>query len=162
MQINRLLIILIFLSTGCYLFGPKTPIICDCCEQTFTNIDSAVNCMNIRPYHPYKNSSIDPRLLLLAFVKDSINEKQKLGWNIIPDNDIIRKAKMEYLLIILDVNNFKVPKDCDTTELNDYIKRNSEELFFIIASEDMHPWSDWNLKNDKKHIIERLGVGCGP
>jgi hypothetical protein len=159
MNFKYLYLFIIITISGCYIFGPNKPIICDCCEQTFTSIDSARKCIT---NNPYITSSSDPRLFLLAFVRKDVTQNQKLGWDIINDQEIISIAKRNYLLITLDLNNFLIPKNLDTNELNKYIKQNKSDLFFIISNQDIVPFSDWTLNDKKSVIIERLGVGNGP
>jgi hypothetical protein len=151
--------ILILILSSCNNTSYNNTITCDCCQQTYTNIDSARNCILKKPY---SKSSSDPRLFLIAFVRKDIESNQKIGWNIIKDKEIIDIARRNYLLITLDANKFQIPKDLNANELNKYINQNNSDLFFIIANQSLYPFSDWTLNDIKSTIIERLGVGDVP
>lgn len=128
---------------------------CNCCEITFESIDGALKCIKENP----KESTYDNRLLLLAFSNDS----NKNDWNIISDQDIISIAKRNYLLITLAETKSEFINKNGTPELLDIIqKHQNENLFFVIVNQALYPFADWNDKEQKENIIDRLGIGNGP
>jgi hypothetical protein len=73
----------------------------------FTNVDSALN--NCKQSKEYKS-------LLFALVTKDVDSKQKLGWEILGDKDVIATAKKDYILIIIEPTKISLPKDSDTKE----------------------------------------------
>lgn len=131
-----------------------------CCDESYSSIDNALACYSHT--NDGNGTSSDERLFLLAFVNKNIETNQKLGWNIIKDQDIINVAKQNYLLITLDVNHFKIPEGQNAPELMETINSNKDSLFFVIVNSALHPFADWNSKEQKDIIIDRLQIGNGP
>jgi hypothetical protein len=129
--------------------------VCDCCNQAYTNIDSAINCISD---NPKSNTTSDNRLFLIAFVNKDIRTNQNKGWTIIEDNDIIQEAKQRYLLIIIDSNE----TDRQSPELTNVIASHKEDLFFVITNQALYPFADWTLNENKEYIIDKLKIGNGP
>ena len=91
-------------------------------SRTFTNIDSALKyCTETKEY----------KSLLFAIVSKNIENNQKLGWTILGDNDIIKAAKKNYVLIIIDPTKIVLPENSDTKEFEDIIKSEKESPFFV-------------------------------
>ena len=99
-------------------------------------------------------------LLLIAFVPKDLKENQALGWNIIHDKEIIDEAKRRYLLVTLDVNNFRSPPDLP--ELDKIISQHKKSPFFVIVNSALYPISHWAADEDKEFVISRLVNGNGP
>lgn len=135
-------------------FLSHQPHICNCCAATYTNINSAQNCLLATvPTH----SSADNRLLLIAFFDKDIKANQELGWHILHDQEIIKAAKRNYLLVTLDVNDFK-----GSPELLAIIRKHKKRPFFVIVNQALYPFADWAVDEDKDYIISRLSNGNGP
>jgi len=121
--------------------------------KTFTNIDSALKyCTETKEY----------KSLLFALVTKDIENSQKLGWNILGDNDIIKAAKKDYVLIIIDPAKIVLPKNGDTKELEDIIKSERESPFFVVTNHVFYPFRQFTLKTDEEKIIDDLNIGEGP
>lgn len=153
------ILILFFVLTSCGIMTSHKKTACNCCDKSYTNIDSAMNCIL---QTPDTLTTADDRLFLIAFVNKDVEANQKLGWNILKDPDIINTARRNYLLIILDVNQIKILKDQTTPELIEKIKGHKEPLFFVIANQALYPFADWTINEKKDFIIGRLEVGNGP
>jgi hypothetical protein len=104
----------------------------------------------------------EEKLLLIAFVTQNLEANQRLGWKIINDNDIINKAKKKYDLVILDINNYKIPNNGCASNIKKDIEKNRGENFFVIANRSQCWFSTWKISDKKQSVIEKLGVGNGP
>ena len=146
-----------FLFLIILLFGCKnnsTPE-CNCCEITYENFNDAIECIKENP----KESSYDNRLFLLAFS----NESNKNNWNIINDDEIISIAKRNYILITLAESESEFLNKNGTPELLGIIqKHKNEKLFFVVVNQALYPFADWNDREQKEIIIDRLKIGNGP
>lgn len=131
-----------------------------CCDKTYTNIEKALSCFEKTNYG--KKTTSDNRLLLLAFVNENIKKHQNMGWGILNEKEVIEIAKQNYLLIILDVNQFQIPKGQDAKELLNRIKNHNNPLFFVITNSVLYPFAEWNSNEQKDVIVNRLQVGNGP
>jgi len=121
--------------------------------RTFTNIDSALKyCTEIKEY----------KSLLFALVSRDIENSQKLGWTILGDNDIIKAAKRDYVLIIIDPAKITLTKNNDVKEFEDIIKSKKESPFFVVTNHFFYPFRQFTLKTDKEKIIDDLNIGEGP
>ena len=121
--------------------------------RTFTNIDSALKyCTEIKEY----------KSLLFALVSWDIENSQKLGWTILGDNDIIKAAKRDYVLIIIDPAKITLTKNNDAKEFEDIIKSKKESPFFVVTNHVFYPFRQFTLKTDKEKIIDDLNIGEGP
>jgi hypothetical protein len=155
---NKNLKILVFIFiTSCGLVKP--PVTCDCCLETYYTFENASKCISTKPY---SETSYDPRLFLIHFVENNIEQKRAIGWKILKDPELIKKAKRNYLLIILDKKNFEIPSNLNKNKLTSLINKNESEDFFIISDNLLNIWSTWTFKDKKSTILERLGVGNGP
>jgi hypothetical protein len=144
-------IIILFSLTGCsYL--PKN-VRCECCERTFTNIDSALKC---------GSDPTNYKSLLFAFVSSDVETNQKKGWTILNDPDIIEIAKRDYVLIIIDAKKINLLSDKDTKELQEIINSQGQETFFVVTNRVFYPFRDFTLKTNKDKVISDLGLGEGP
>lgn len=122
-------------------------------SKTFTNIDSALKyCTETKEY----------KSLLFALVSKDAENSQKLGWNILGDNDIIKAAKKDYVLIIIDPAKIILPQKNDTKEFEEIIKSEKESPFFVVTNHVFYPFRQFSLKTDKERIIEELSIGEGP
>ncbi len=157
-DIFNLFIILFTLTSCCFKTSTQTKI-CECCNVTYSNIDSAINCIL---HNPIKQSSVDERLFLIAFVHKDKLANQKSGWNILKDQDVVNIAKQKYLLIIINVAEIQNSKVQRPPELDEIISRHYEELFFVITNQMLYPFADWTNSEKKNTIIERLHIGNGP
>ncbi len=89
---NTILILFLTLClAGCGV-NSNTQSVCKCCDNAFTSIEKALDCIELTQT---KDRKQDNRLLLLAFVPYELDSVQALGWKIIPDKDIIRIAKQK-------------------------------------------------------------------
>lgn len=150
MKKQLLFIILVTFLYGC---NEKSMAPCDCCENTYTNIDDAIKCIDDNP----RKTSYDERLFLIAFT----NSKNQ-GWGIIKDPDIITVAKRNYLLVVANENEIN-SNNKTTPELRDLIKKyKGQESFFIVANQALYPFRDWNENESKKQIISELKLGNSP
>lgn len=131
---------------------------CNCCEASFTSIDSAFNCL---AFSPDTSTTADNRLLLFAFVNKDVKDKQKSGWNIIADQDIKEIAKRNYLLVIVDPMTITSKKPL-SDEFKKRVSNHREGIFFVVTNQELYPFADWTETERKDLIIERLGVGMGP
>lgn len=113
---------------SCRLKTSNQTQVCDCCNINFTSIDSAMNCIT---HNQVKNTLIDERLFLFAFVRKGNLAYQKMGWQILNDQGIINIAKQNYLLIILNVTDIQNYKTQIPTKLHVIINRHNEELFLL-------------------------------
>ncbi|MBF9140530.1 hypothetical protein [Hymenobacter properus] len=146
----------LLLALGC--FGCRSSLqavnSCDCCDTTYTSIKAANNCL-LASGSP--KTTVDNRLLLIAFVTNNIKANQKLGWNIIGDNQIINIAKRQYLLVTLDANNFQ-----GSTELSELIAKYKNTSFFVITNQSLYPFGSWTTADNKEFVISQLVTGNGP
>ena len=131
-----------------------------CCDKTYTNVDDAIKCLS--QTNDGKGTTIDERLLLIAFVYKYIEANRKLGWDIIKDPEIIREAKRKYALVIVDRNQYKIPDNDCRSPIAERIEKNSGKTFFIIANPEQCWFGDWSLEDDKDWIIQQLANGIGP
>ncbi len=121
--------------------------------KTFTDIDSALKyCTETKEY----------KSLLFALVSKDIENSQKLGWAILGNTDIIKTAKKNYVLIIIDPAKIVLPKNSDTKEFEDIIKSKNESPFFVVTNHVFYPFRQFSLKTDKETIIDELNIGEGP
>jgi hypothetical protein len=121
--------------------------------KTFTNIDSALKyCAVTKEY----------RSLLFALVSKDIENSQTSGWTILGDNDIIKAAKRNYVLIIIDPTKIVLPKNSDTKEFWEIIKSKKGSPFFVVTNHLFYPFRQFTLKTDKEKIIDDLNIGEGP
>ncbi|MDQ6845226.1 MAG: hypothetical protein M3Z92_12880 [Bacteroidota bacterium] len=121
--------------------------------KTFTNIDSALK---------YCSETKEYKSLLFALVSKDIVNSQKLGWTILGDNDIIKAAKRDYVLIIIDPAKIVLPKNSDTKEFEEIIKSKKESPFFVVTNHVFYPFRQFTLKTEKEKIIDDLNIGEGP
>ena len=144
-----------FLVIATFLFGcsEKQYKECNCCETTYTQIDKATSCIDNNP----SEASFDNRLFLFAFTNSN-----KRSWNVIEDAEIVSVAKRNYLLIVLsleELNEYNsVPPELKTV-VN---KHKGEELFFVVTNQALYPFRDWDSFEERKRIINELGLGNGP
>jgi hypothetical protein len=121
--------------------------------KTFTDIDSALKyCKETKEY----------KSLLFALVSKDIENSQKLGWTILGDNEIIKTAKKDYVLIIIDPAKIVLPKSNDTKEFEEIIKSEKESPYFVVTNHVFYPFRQFTLKTDKEKIIDDLNIGEGP
>ena len=99
-------------------------------------------------------TSADERLLLFAFVKSGVREYQQSGWEIINDPDIVHQAKRNFALVILDAGQEKLLNKQCSYYRGDFLKKNTENLYFVIANQELCAFSGWTLADDKESIIE--------
>ena len=152
------MLIILFTLASCGMHEHKYEV-CNCCQKTYTNIDSAMKCiLQTRD----NSTTADERLFLIAFVSKDVEANQKLGWNIIKDQDVVNIAKQNYLLITVDVNNIQIPKNQRVSELKEIIKKHKEEFFFVITNQALYPFADWTISEKKEIIVGRLRIGNGP
>jgi len=105
-------------------------------------------------------TTADERLLLIAFVHKEVEANQKLGWDIIKDPEIVKTAKRNYALVILDVKQHKILNDeCTSYTIEDFKKN---KTVFVIANQALCSFGYFTLDDEKESIIERLQVGNGP
>lgn len=137
----------------------KKAMVCNCCEQPYSNVNAAIKCIDRLPII---GTSSDERMLLLAFSNKEIEANQHLSWNIIGDPEIVKVAKRNYLLVVLNVNNIsQIVKD--NNELREVINSHkNESQFFVIVNQAYYPFRDWKKDAEKSIIIDRLEVGIGP
>lgn len=131
-----------------------------CCDKTYTKVDSAINCLNRTV--DGNGTTADERLILIALVYKDLEENQKLGWDIIGDPDIVKTAKRNYALVILDANQYKILNDDCSFDITETIEKTNDSTIFVIANQALCMFGDWTLNDDKESIIERLQVGNGP
>lgn len=153
MKITFHIIILLFACTSCGVLTSDKKTVCNCCDKSFTNLDSAINCL---VKTPESKTSAEQRHFLFAFVNKDVKKYQELGWKIIDDKDIVSIAKERYLLIIQDINNIAIPKHLDASMLLEKIKDLKNEPYFVIANQALYPFSAWTITENKDFIIERL------
>ena len=122
-------------------------------NKTFTNIDSALQ---------YCTETNEYKSLLFALVSKDVLNSQKLGWNILGDKDIIKAAKKDYILIIIDPAKLVLPQKNDTKYFEDIIKRENGDPFFVVTNHVFYPFRQFTLKTDKDRIIDELNIGEGP
>jgi hypothetical protein len=151
--------LLLFSLTSCSIAQSDKRTICNCCDLSYTSIDSALSCSSRTPDNA---TTADNRLFLFAFVNKDLKKNQDAGWNIIKDQDIINIAKRNYLLIILDRKDIVFRKGHEGNELLKTIESYDDTLFFVITNQALYPFADWTEKERKDIIINRLRVGAGP
>lgn len=123
----------IILVTFLYGCNEKSIPPCDCCENTYVNIDDAFKCIDDNP----QKTSYDDRLFLIAFT----NSKSK-GWGIIEDPEILTVAKRNYLLVVANKNEIN-SHNKTTSELKGLIEKyKGQESFFIVANQALYPFRD--------------------
>ena len=159
MKITFHIIVLLFSLTSCGVLTSDKKTTCNCCDKSFTNLNSAINCL---VKTPDKKTSAEQRHFLFAFVSKDVKKYQELGWNIFTGEEIINAAKENYLLIIQDINKFTFPKQLDASAILAKIKDRKGEPYFVITNQALYPFSDWTLTEKKDIILDRLGVGIGP
>lgn len=126
---------------------------CDCCVNTYVNINDAFKCIEENP----RKTSYDDRLFLIVFT-----DSKKKGWEIIEDTDILSVAKRNYLLVAGNKNEINSYNET-TPELKDLIKKyEGQETFFIVVNQALYPFRDWDENESKKRIISELRLGNGP
>jgi hypothetical protein len=150
--------LLFFSLASCGVVQSDKRTVCNCCDTTYTNIDSALNCISLNP----SNETNDNRLFLFAFAATDLENNRNADWDIIKDQDIIDAAKRNYLLIILDPKDIAFSKEQQADELIETIKGHRENLFFVITDQALYPFAEWTETERKDIIIERLEVGIGP
>ncbi len=131
-----------------------------CCDKTYTNVDSALNCLSRTV--DGNGTTADERLILIAFVHKDLEANQKLGWDIIKDPDIVKTAKRNYALVILDANQYKIVNADCSDNIAETLKKTHNKTIFVIANQALCVFGDWTLNDDKESIIDRLEVGTGP
>jgi hypothetical protein len=159
MKMTIYISILLLALTSCGVKTSDKNTIGICCDKTYTNIDSALNCFSRTSNNP---TGYDERLLLIAFVNKDIKANQNLGWDILKDEEIINVAKQKYLLITLDINQTNIPKDQNAPELLEIIKSNKDKTCFVITNSALYPFGNWTADEKKDEIISRLEIGNGP
>ena len=148
--------------SGCWLFTGVHAPYCSCCESAYTSLDSARACC-ARNAHSADSAS---RWFLIAIVNKDLEANQKLGWNIIKDQDIIDCAKRnDYLLIITSKEKLGLPRD--TAYLTRYYEvftghKTEDIFFFTTVTEDLHPHWHWGANEKKDLILDYLAVKGGP
>lgn len=159
-KVFYILILFLGLTCGCIRSSSRGKV-CLCCIKTFTSIDSARYCIE---QTPIQETSSDPRLFLIAFVNKDREAKQKAGWSIIKDQEIVNLAKriQNYLLITLDSKDFIISHGQEAPDIVEEINKQKEEIIFIIANQALVPFSVWTENESKNIIIDRLYVGNGP
>ncbi|MBV1924357.1 MAG: hypothetical protein KUG68_10065, partial [Flavobacteriaceae bacterium] len=91
------------------------------------------------------------------------NDSNKNDWNIINDDEIISIGKRNYLLITLAKKESEFLNKNGTSELLDIIKTHqNEDLFFVVVNQALYPFANWNDKERKEVIIDKLEIGNGP
>lgn len=153
----RLLSFLFFASfiIGCV---DKKASVCNCCAESYSDIDSAMNCID---KYPIDGTSADERMLLLAFTSKEEGSRP-ISWNIINDPEIIKVAKRNYLMVVLNVNDLSQMVK-DNNELIEVINSYEDEsLFFVIVNQAYYPFGNWKNDDEKSAIIGALEVGNGP
>ena len=156
MRLVKFLWLVSFIISGC---SDKKAMVCDCCEQPYSDMNIAVKCIE---RSPIVGTSSDERMLLLALTYEELEPNQKLSWNIVDDPEIVKVAKRNYLLVVLNVNDF-IQNIKDNNELLRVIKsHDNESLFFVITNKSLYPFGDWNNHEEKNIIIDRLEIGNGP
>ncbi|MBL7896330.1 MAG: hypothetical protein JNK50_13620 [Bacteroidia bacterium] len=131
-----------------------------CCDKTYSNVDSAINCLSRTV--DGNGTTADERLILIAFVDKDLGANQKLGWDIIKDPDIVKTAKRNYALVILDADQYKILNDDCSNNIAETIEKTHDKTIFVIANQALCVFGDWTLNDDKESIIDRLQVGNGP
>lgn len=146
-------LILFFAFTSCGILTSQKKTVCNCCDKTYTNIDSALTC------------GADPenyKLFLFALVSSDIQASQKLGWNILKEQEIINVAKRDYVLIVIDPNKIDLSKENNSKEFLDIIKQHKNETYFVVTNRAFYPFREFSLQTDKDKIINDLSLGDGP
>jgi len=156
MKISIRILTLVIFITSCNNLSTKENPTCDCCEKVYTNVDSALTCI-IRHTDPTITTT-ENKLLLIAFVTRDLETNQKLGWNLLKDKDIIRKAKKAYILVVVDVNQQVLNGEC----VYDLRRPQNDEIIFVITNTAKCPFGQWSSKDKKEITLERLEVGIGP
>lgn len=134
--------------------------LCNCCDKSFTDINSAITCFEKTKSE--NETSSDSRLLLIAFVDKDIKANQKLGWQIIKDPEIIEEAKKNYALVIIDSKEYKtLNHQCHSLNF-EHQNKDKGKPYFVIANQALCIFGIWTLSDDKELIIDRLGIGDGP
>ena len=151
--------ILFITLTSCGILTSDKKAVCNCCDKTYTSIDSAQNCVLGTPD---TTTTAEDRLLLFAFVNKDVEANQNLGWNIIKDQEIIDAAKKKYLLIILDVNKIKIPNGQNAPEFLEIINSHKDNMFFVMTNQALYPIGNWTIDEKKDQILGALHVGAGP
>jgi hypothetical protein len=159
MKLTFYILISIFFLTGCAAKTSHKSSACNCCVNSYSSLESATNCISQTLDGA---ATTDKRLLLFAFVSKDVQSNQKIGWNIIKDQDIIDIAKEKYLLIIQDANDINFLERQMDPELISKIKAPKGQPYFLITNQSLYPFADWTSDETKDIIIDRLQVGDGP
>lgn len=148
-QTTIYILLLLTLLTSCNSATSDT----DNVSATFTDVDSALN---------YCKQSKEYKSLLFAFVTKDVASKQKLGWTILGDKDVIAIAKRDYVLIIIEPTKISIPNNSDTKEFYDILLMYKDDPYFVVTNHVFYPFRQFTLKTDKETIIDELSVGEGP
>lgn len=143
---------------GCVVCS-RSKSVCDCCENAYTSIDHALDCIGQRKD---ETSTADKRLLLFAFVPEDTKKYQELGWNILENQELIEIAKQKYLLIILNSNDLSLLKKEHGEELLSIYVKDDSDLIYIITNQVLYPFGSWTKEDSKDRIIDILQIGNGP
>ncbi|MFT3844312.1 MAG: hypothetical protein QM725_04615 [Lacibacter sp.] len=141
--------LLLILLTSCNSATSDT----DIASATFNNVDSALN---------YCKQSKEYKSLLFALVTKDVDSKQKLGWAVLGDKDVIATAKKDYVLIIIDPTKISIPNNSDTKDFHDILKMDKGDPYFVVTNHVFYPFRQFTLKTDKETIIDELRIGEGP
>lgn len=125
----------------------------NCSDQIFTNIDSALSC---------DADSKNYKSLLFEFVSKDIEKYKKLGWSVLKDKDIIKTAKRDYVLIVIDQSRINLTSHNMPQELISIIKKQKNEPYFVVTNRAFYPFREFDLSVDKEKIIDDLSIGEGP
>lgn len=121
--------------------------------ETFTTIDAALKfCAETKEY----------KSLLFALVAKDVENSQRLGWSILGHEEIIKAAKRNYVLIIIDPAKIVLPKNSDTKEFQAIINSKNDSPFFVVTNQVFYPFRQFTLNTDKEKIIDDLNIGEGP
>ena len=151
MRTLLLTIIAFFILTGCSSTSREEKD--SCSKQAFTNIDSALKCGG-GPKN-YKS-------LLFILVDRDLERYQELGWNALKDEDIIKTAKRDYVLIVIDPTKVNLTSQDTPQEFIDIIKRQKATPYFVVTNRVLYPFREFDLSVDKEKIIDDLRIGEGP
>ncbi len=152
--------ILLLALTNCGVKTSDKNTFCACCDKTYTNVDDALKCLNTTV--DGNGTTADERLILIAYANKDLETNQKLGWGIIKDQDIVKTAKRNYALVILDADQYKILNDSCTNDKHEDLKKYKGKTFFIIANRALCVFGHWTLDDKKDDIIYRLEIGNGP
>lgn len=142
--------------TSCIDVTTKERPVCVCCEKVYTNVDSALSCIENKQDMKSKGGD---RFLLIAFVNKDLKAYQKLGWDILKDQDIIKTVKKDYLLVILDTAQINILNKKYSIEIPEY---DNNETLFVMSNSALYAFGSWTFKDKKESIIYWLEIGDGP